>query len=107
MSRLGRQDGDPLLVDLSDRTIESWSAMWDSLITPCGLPEWFGRNLNAWWDTIDTGAISSVIDEHPSLVVRIAPRGMFAPGNPDGAAFAEVTNRSAYAALEVGSVTQA
>lgn len=73
MSQLGRQDGDPLLVDLSDRTIESWSAMWDSLITSCGLPEWFGRNLNAWWDTIDTGAISSVIDEHPSLVVRVAP----------------------------------
>ena len=20
---------------------------------PCGLPKWFGRNLNAWWDTIE------------------------------------------------------
>lgn len=107
MSQLGRQEGDPLLVDLSDRTIESWSALWDSLVEPCGLPAWFGRNLNAWWDTIDTGAISSVIDEHPNLVVRVAPRGIFAPGNPDGAAFTEVTNRSAYAALEVRSVPQA
>jgi hypothetical protein len=104
MSRLGRQEGDPLLVDLSDRTIESSSALWDALVKPCRLPEWFGRNLNAWWDTIDTGAISSVVDEHPNLVVLVAPRGIFAPGNPEGAAFAEVTNRSTYAALEVRSV---
>ena len=103
MSQLGRQDGDPLLVDLSDRTIESSSALWDALAKPCGLPGWFGRNLNAWWDTIDAGAISSVIDEHPNLVVRVAPTGIFAPGHPDGAAFAEVTNRSAYAAVEVRS----
>ena len=46
-------------------------------------------------------AISSVIDEHPNLVVRVVPRGIFAPGNSDGAAFAEITNRSAYAAVEV------
>jgi len=71
------------------------------------LPKWFGRNLDAWWDTIDTGAISSVIDEHPHLIVRVAPNGIFAPGNPDGAAFAEVTSRSADANLEVRSVPKA
>lgn len=38
--------------------------------------------------------------EHPVLV-RVAPRGLFAPGNADGAAFAEATNRRGYAALEV------
>jgi len=27
MSQLGRQEGDPLLVDLSDRTVESSSAL--------------------------------------------------------------------------------
>ncbi len=41
----------------------------------------------------------SIIDEQPNLIVRVAERGMFAPGNPDGEAFAEVTNESAYAAL--------
>jgi hypothetical protein len=106
MSHLGRQEGDPLVVDLSDQTIESWAALWDALAKPCGLPEWFGRNLDAWWDTVDTGAISDVIDEHPKVLVLVAPRGMFAPGNREGAAFAEVTNESAYAALEVRPVPQ-
>lgn len=101
MSHLGRQEGDPLPVNLSDRTIESWSALWASLTQPCGLPDWFGRNLNAWWDTIDTGGISAVLDEHLKVVVRVAAGGMFAPGHPDGVAFAEVTNASAYAALEL------
>ncbi|MGH9223216.1 MAG: barstar family protein [Acidimicrobiales bacterium] len=101
MSHLGRQDGYPLVVDLRGRTIESWSALWDALAGPCGLPGWFGRNLDAWWDTIDTGAISAVIDAHPKLILRVARRGMFASDNLDGAAFAEVTNESAYATLEV------
>lgn len=105
MIRLGRQEGEPLVVDLRERTIESWSALWDALAEPCGLPDWFGRNLDAWWDTIDTGAISSVIDEHPTLVVHVVARGLFAPGNPDGAAFADVTNESGYAVLEVEAPT--
>lgn len=29
-----------------------------------GLPEWFGRNLDAWSDTIATRGISEVIDSH-------------------------------------------
>ena len=62
--------------------------------------------LDAWWDTVDTGAISGVIDKHRKVVVRVAPRGMFAPGNRDSAAFAEVTNESAYASLEVRPAPQ-
>lgn len=57
--------------------------------------------LDAWWDTIDTGAISLVIDEHPKLVIRVAHRGMFTAGNPDAAAFAAMTNKSAYVVLDV------
>lgn len=105
MTQLGRQEGEPLVVDLRDRTIDSSSALWDALAEPCGLPDWFGRNLDAWWDTIHTGAISDVIDEHPTLVVRVAARGLFAAVNPDGAAFADVTNGSAYAVLEVEAPT--
>lgn len=101
MSRLGRQDGESLVADLSDRTIKSWPELWDALMAPCGLPDWFGRNLNAWRDTIDTGGISSEIDRHSKLIVRVAATGMFAPSDPAGAAFAEVTNASDYAAVEV------
>jgi barstar (barnase inhibitor) len=101
MSRLGKHEGEALVVDLSDRTIESSPELWDALMAPCGLPDWFGRNLNAWRDTIDTGGISSKIDRHSKLIVRVAATGMFAPSDPAGVAFAEVTNGSDYAALEV------
>ena len=50
MSRYGRQDGEPLVVDLTRSTIYSWDQLWDALTEPCGLPSWFGRNLNAWID---------------------------------------------------------
>jgi len=100
VSRLGRQDGDPLVVDLSERRIRSSSELWDALSEPCGLPDWFGRNLDAWWDTIDTGAISDVIDAHPRLIVRLSPVGMFQAGDPQGEAFVEVTTQSDYAMVE-------
>jgi hypothetical protein len=101
VSKLGVQTGEPLTVDLTDRTIDSWSALWDSLTVPCGLPDWFGRNLDAWMDTIRTGAISEVIDAHPRLLVRVRSAGIFASGNPEGAAFVEVTERSGYGRVEV------
>jgi len=90
-----------LTVDLRSRTLATWDDLWGALMEPCGLPTWFGRNLHAWWDTIQTGAISEVLDEHSSLVVVVGPRGLFGPGNPDGAAFVEVTDRSDYAAVEI------
>jgi Barstar (barnase inhibitor) len=100
VTRLGVQEGEPLIVDLSDRIIDSWPALWDALAEPCGLPTWFGRNLDAWWDTLDHGAISSVLDAHPLLVLRFRPTGMFAPGRKDGAAFVEVTEESSYGKVE-------
>jgi hypothetical protein len=101
MTRLGTQDGDPLVVDLTGVTIHSWTELWDALATRCGLPEWFGRNLNAWWDTIDEGAIAGAIDAHPTMIVRLRRVGMFEPGDTGGEAFIEVTTRSEYASVEI------
>jgi Barstar (barnase inhibitor) len=53
-----------LALDLSDRVIETWDELCDALHEPCGLPSWFGRNLDAWSDTIHTGNISDVLDRH-------------------------------------------
>jgi hypothetical protein len=46
------------------RVIETWDELWDAPHEPCGLPSWFGRNLDAWSDTIHTGDISDVLDRH-------------------------------------------
>src|SRR5580765_4635085 len=100
MSKLGVQSGAPLIVDLADRTVESFPALWDALAEPCGLPVRFGRNLDAWWDTLDHGAISPVLDAHPLLIVRLRAAGMFAPGSQDGARFVAVTERSSYGRVE-------
>ena len=100
VTRLGTQHGDPLIVDLTDLTIGSWDALWDALAEPCGLPTWFGRNLNAWIDTIHTGGISETIDDHPILIIRVRRTGLFEPGHVGGEAFAEVTNGTAYASVE-------
>ena len=100
MTRLGQQDGAPLVVDLTGQQIDSWSDLWDALARPCGLPQWFGRNLDAWWDTIQTGAISETIDSHSRLVVRLVRQGFFRPGG-DGEPFIEVTNECEYVEVDL------
>src|SRR4051812_19628776 len=40
-----------LIVDLRGRQIETRKDFWDAVAKPCR-PEWFGRNLDAWSDTI-------------------------------------------------------
>jgi hypothetical protein len=90
MTSLGRQDGGPLIVDLRNRTIASWPELWDALMEPCNLPVWFGRYLDAWWDTIQTGGISATLDDHAALVVRVS--GPWFLTESGGQAFLEVTN---------------
>jgi hypothetical protein len=104
MTRLGRQDGDPLIVDLRDKTIQTFSQLWGALAAPCGLPEWFGCNLNAWNDTLN-GCISAALDEHPLLIIKISCRDMFSPGNKDGQAFIDVTNAWNCARVELTNST--
>jgi hypothetical protein len=94
------QEGEPLVVDLRERGINSADELWDALADPCGLPDWFGRNLNAWNDTLGVGAISAVLDAHPYLIVRVCRRGFFASG-ADGAAFVEVTANTGQGRVDV------
>lgn len=67
-----------LVVDLRGRSIETLDDLWDAVTEPCGLPQWFGRNTDAWRDTIQTRGISEVIDSYDVLVVHVDKRGVFA-----------------------------
>ena len=69
VTRCGVQDGDAVVIDLRAETIETWPQLWDVLAFRCALPTWFGRNLDAWWDTIQAGGISEVLDAHGSLII--------------------------------------
>ncbi|MEV4639104.1 barstar family protein [Actinoplanes sp. NPDC049548] len=67
-----------LVVDVRGRRIETLDDFWDAVAEPCGLPAWFGRNLEAWRDTIQGRGISEVIDRHDALVVHVDRAGLFA-----------------------------
>lgn len=70
-----------LVVDLRGRSIETLADFWDAVAEPCGLPEWFGRNTEAWRDTIRTRGISDVIDNYEVLVLHVDKQGIFAARN--------------------------
>lgn len=89
----------PLLtIDLTARQLMTWGDLWDALAEPCGLPSWFGRNLDAWWDTL-RGDISPVVDSH-SLLIEVRADGLFGSGG-DGYRFVKTTNESTHARVEV------
>ncbi|MGC0328065.1 RNAse (barnase) inhibitor barstar [Streptomyces sp. SAI-170] len=75
-----------LVVDLRGRPIETLDDFWDAVTEPCGLPEWFGRNTDAWRDTIQTRGISEVIDSYDVLVVHVDKHGVFAARNREARA---------------------
>ncbi|MET9977670.1 barstar family protein [Streptomyces microflavus] len=79
-----------LVIDLRGHRIGSLDDFWDAVAGPCGLPVWFGRNLDAWSDTIQGRGISDVIDRHDTLVVQVDGTGMFAGNHPDAQALADV-----------------
>ncbi|MFI5801432.1 barstar family protein [Streptomyces sp. NPDC051561] len=78
-----------LTVDLRGQLIGNLDDFWDAVAEPCGLPEWFGRNLDAWADTIGTRGISQVIDGYDSLVVHVDRRGLFQGEVPSAEALAD------------------
>lgn len=69
---------DDLVVDLRGRRIETLDDFWDAVSGPCVLPAWFGRNIDAWRDTIQVRGISDVIDRHDAVVVHVDRAGLFA-----------------------------
>ncbi|MFD8110295.1 barstar family protein [Streptomyces microflavus] len=79
-----------LVIDLRGHRIGSLDDFWDAVTGPCGLPDWFGRNLDAWSDTIHSRGISDVIDRHDTLVVHVDRTGLFAGNHPDAQALADV-----------------
>jgi hypothetical protein len=87
-----------LVVDLTGVAIQDWTQLWDALSEPCALPGWFGRNLGAWWDTIQTRQISPVVDRH-YLVIQLREGEFFSRG--DGVRFVRTTNESDFARATV------
>ncbi|MER5600165.1 barstar family protein [Streptomyces sp. NPDC002265] len=81
-----------LVVDLRGLSIETLDDFWDAVTQPCGLPEWFGRNTQAWRDTIQTRGISEVVDNHDVLVVHVDKHGLLAASSREARAL-----RSAFA----------
>ncbi|RAG87448.1 hypothetical protein DN069_01015 [Streptacidiphilus pinicola] len=79
-----------LIVDLRGRPIGTLDDFWDAVMEPCGLPDWFGRNLDAWSDTIVTRGISEVIDKHHVLIVHVDQRGLFAGGKREAEVLAGI-----------------
>ncbi|MGW6876056.1 barstar family protein [Streptomyces xanthophaeus] len=75
-----------LVVDLRERSIETLDDFWDAVTEPCGLPEWFGRNTEAWLGILQTRGISEVIDSYDVLVVHVDKRGVFAARNGEARA---------------------
>jgi hypothetical protein len=99
MTHLSPSIDDPLLIDLSRSIIDSTDRLWDLLAPPCGLPVWFGRNVDAWRDTL-RGGISEIVDSHQSLVIRLIPIGLFAPDDERGKAFVEASLQSGQVRFE-------
>lgn len=75
-----------LVVDLRGRVIETLDDFWDAVAEPCGLPAWFGRNIDAWRDTIQARGISDLIDRHDAVVVHVDRTGIFSRSNHEARA---------------------
>ncbi len=78
-----------LVVDLRGRTIETLDDFWDAVAEPCALPAWFGRNVEAWRDTIQVRGISDLIDRHDVLVIHVDRAGLFSRKNREAKALRE------------------
>jgi hypothetical protein len=89
----------PMLVDLSAHIITSTDQLWDLLAPPCGLPVWFGRNLDAWHNTL-RGGVSELIDAHENLIIRLRPQGLFAADDGCGQAFVDASLQSGQVRFE-------
>ena len=78
-----------LVVDLRGRKMETLDDFWDAVSGPCGLPAWFGRNTEAWRDTVQVRGISDLIDRHEVVVVHVDRAGLFSRKNREARALRE------------------
>ncbi|WP_328318624.1 barstar family protein [Streptomyces sp. NBC_00388] len=90
-----------LVVDLRTLPLASLDDFWDAVSQPCGLPDGFGRNLDAWWDVVETRGVAEKVDAYGLLVVRARAAGLFAPGRPDGARLAALFADTTRARLDL------
>ena len=82
-----RKEPTELVVDLRGQQIQTLDDFWDAVAGPTGLPTWFGRNIDAWRDTIQMRGISSVIDSYDKLVIHVDRTGFFAKNNKEVRSF--------------------
>lgn len=75
-----------LVVEPAGQPIETLDDFWDAVSEPCGLPHWFGRNTEAWRDTIQIRGISEVIDRYDVLIIHVGKQGIFAAKHHDARA---------------------
>ena len=47
--------------------METLDDFWDAVTEPCGLPEWFGRNTDAWRELIDLAVAVACGDSRESI----------------------------------------
>ena len=78
-----------LVVDLRGIEIETLGDFWDAVAGPCGLPDWFGRNVEAWRDTIQERGISDLVDRHDAVVVHVDRAGLFSRTDREARALRE------------------
>lgn len=69
-----------IVVDVSDRVIQDLAELWPVLIEECRLPDWFGRNPDAWRDALVSGGVSPFLDSR-RLVLIVRAAGVFEPGS--------------------------
>lgn len=90
-----------LVVDLTAEVLDDEESFWSAVAEPLALPTWFGRNLDAWIDTIEGGQISDVVDSHDHIVIRVCRRGLFGVGDQRGQRIVDVTANYTRATIAV------
>jgi uncharacterized protein YndB with AHSA1/START domain len=89
-------------IDLSSRVLETPDQVWDALTELCHLPKWFGRNLDAWCDTL-RGGITDAIDGTGVVVIRVVDNGIFSSKSGWARKFIDATEDEGHGKVVVTS----
>ncbi len=58
-----------ITLDLRGQQFDNLDQFWDAVAEPLQLPSWFGRNMDAWHDTLVAGGISPHLDAHTVVLM--------------------------------------